>query len=369
VDFRSDNVSRAHPAILEAVIAANQGASAAYGDDPATRRLAMRFSELFERQVTVLLVATGTAANALSLAAFTPPWGTIFCHAGAHIAVAECGAPELFTGGARLAPLAGAAGKITAAAIEAAIFREGDVHATQPAAVSISQATEIGTVYRAAEIAALAEGARRHRMALHIDGARFANALVSGAGGTPAELTWRAGVDVLSFGATKNGCLGAEAIVLFHPQRDARIVEELGYRRKRGGHLLSKGRFLSAQLEAYLAGDLWLANARQANTMARRLAAGLERALGTPPHEPVESNQIFIALGVEVAAALRAAGFLFHDWPAIGPGGCRLVTSWDTTAEEVDALLAAAEKAATEKAPAVRASPSDPLAPVGRGED
>jgi threonine aldolase len=344
VDFRSDNVSRAHPAILEALLAANQGPAAAYGDDPATRRLAGRFSEVFERQVAVWPVATGTAANALSLAAFTPPWGTIFCHAGAHIAVAECGAPELFTGGARLMPLAGESGKITSPAIEAAIFREGDVHATQPAAVSISQTTELGTVYRPAEIAALADGARRHHMVLHVDGARFANALVSGAGTTPAALTWRAGVDVLSFGATKNGCLGAEAIVLFHPDRDARIVEELGYRRKRGGHLLSKGRFLSAQLEAYLGDDLWLANARHANTMARRLAAGLARVLHTAPHAPVESNQIFIALGAAVAAGLRAAGFLFHDWPGIGDGGCRLVTCWETTAEEVDALVAAAGK-------------------------
>jgi threonine aldolase len=341
MDFRSDNISRAHPAILEALVAANHGSSAAYGDDEWTRRLARRFGEIFEREVAVLPVATGTAANALGLAAFTPPWGTIFCHAGAHIMVAECGAPELFTGGARLVPLAGAAGKIIAPAIEAAIFREGDVHANQPAAISISQATEIGTVYRPAEIAALAEGARRHRMVLHVDGARFANALV-GAGATPAELTWRAGVDALSFGATKNGCLGAEAIVLFHPLRDARVVAELGYRRKRGGHLISKGRFLSAQLEAYLAGDLWLHNARHANAMARRLAAGLQRVLAVAPREPVESNQVFIALGADVAARLRGAGFLFHDWPGIGEGGCRLVTSWETTEAEVDALVAAA---------------------------
>jgi threonine aldolase len=341
MDFRSDNVSRAHPAVLEALVAANRGPAAAYGDDEWTRRLAGRFAEIFERPVAVWAVATGTAANSLSLAAFTPPWGTIFCHAGAHIAVAECGAPELFTGGARLAPLAGQAGKLTPGAVEAAIFREGDVHATQPAAVSISQATEVGTVYRPAEIGALAESARRHRMALHVDGARFANALVSG-GASAAELTWRAGVDVLSFGATKNGCLGAEAIVLFHPERDARIVEELGYRRKRGGHLVSKGRFLSAQLEAYLGGDLWLANAGHANAMARRLATGLQRALGVAPREAVESNQVFIALGAPVAAGLRAAGFLFHDWPGIGEGGCRLVTSFETTAEEVDALVAAA---------------------------
>jgi threonine aldolase len=358
MDFRSDNVSRAHPAVMEALVAANQGTAAAYGDDDWTRRLARRFGEVFEREVAVFPVATGTAANALSLAAFTPPWGTVYCHAGAHIAVAECGAPELFSGGARLVPLAGAAGKITAAAVEAAILREGDVHATQPAAVSISQATELGTVYRPAEITALAEGARRHRMALHVDGARFANALVGG-GATPAELSWRAGVDVLSFGATKNGCLGAEAIVLLHPQRDARIVEELGYRRKRGGHLLSKGRFLAAQLEAYLARDLWLANARHANAMASRLAAGLQRALDIATGEPVESNQIFIALGAAVATGLRAAGFRFHDWPGLGEGGCRLVTSFETTPAEVDALVSAAGK--------LRADPHPGPLPGGPG--
>ena len=325
MDFRSDNVSPAHPAVLDAVVAANRGAAAAYGDDAWTARLARRFAAVFEREVTVVPVATGTAANALALAAFTPPWGTIFCHVGAHIAVAECGAPELFSGGAHLATLAGAAGKIGPDAVEAAIFREGDVHANQPAAISISQATEIGTVYRPAEISALAEAARRHGMALHVDGARFANALVSGTA-TPAQLTWQAGVDVLSFGATKNGCLGAEAIVLFPSSRSQAIATELGYRRKRGGHLVSKGRFLSAQLEAYLTDDLWLANARRANAMARRLA----------------SNQVFIALGQPVAARLRAAGFLFHDWPGIGAGGGRLVTSWETTEAEVDALIAAA---------------------------
>ena len=341
-DFRSDNVSGAHPAVLEALVAANQGPAAAYGDDAWTARLARRFAEVFEREVTVLPVATGTGANALALAAVTPSWGYIFCHSGAHIAVAECGAPELMSGGAHLVTLPGAAGKITPGAIEAAIFREGDVHANQPAAISISQATEIGTLYRADEIAALAEAARRHRMALHIDGARFANALVAIDGASPADLTWRAGVDLLSFGATKNGCLGAEAIVLFPSERTAGVARELVYRRKRGGHLLSKGRYLSAQLEAYLSNDLWLANARHANAMARRLGEGLQRALGIAPSEPVESNQVFIALGDAVAAKLRAAGFLFHNWPGIGPGGVRLVTSFDTTDVEVDALIAAA---------------------------
>jgi threonine aldolase len=337
MDFRSDNVSGAHPAIIEAIAAANHGAAAAYGDDEWTRRLAQRFAELFERPVTVIPVATGTAANALALATFTPPWGAIFCHAGAHISVAECGAPDFYSGGARLVSLDGPHGKLSPAAVEGAIQREGDVHANQPAALSISQATEVGTVYRTDEIAALADAARRHRMILHMDGARFANALV-GAGKSAAELTWKAGVDALSFGATKNGCLGAEAIVLFQPER----AGELAYRRKRGGHLVSKSRFLAAQLEAYLTDDLWLRNARHANAAARRLAAGLERVLGVAPAEPVEANEIFIALGATVASALRAAGFLFHDWPGIGEGGARLVTSFDASDEAVDAFVAAA---------------------------
>jgi len=343
MDFRSDNVSGAHPAVLEAIAAANHGTAAAYGDDDWTRRLARRFADLFERPVTVMPVATGTAANALALATFTPPWGSIFCHAGAHINVAECGAPDFYSGGARVVAIDGAHGKLPPAAVEAAIHREGDVHANQPAAISISQATEIGTVYRTDEIAALAEAAHRHRMILHVDGARFANAVV-GAGKTAAELTWKAGVDALSFGATKNGCLAAEAIVLFTPPSPER-PSELALRRKRGGHLLSKSRFLAAQLEAYLTDDLWLRNARHANAAARRLAVGLERALGVAPAEPVEANEIFIALGGAVANALRAAGFLFHDWPGIGEGGARLVTSWATTDEEVDALVGAAGRA------------------------
>jgi threonine aldolase len=343
MDFRSDNVSGAHPAVIDAIAAANHAGAAAYGDDEWTRRLAQRFADLFERPVTVMPVATGTAANALALATFTPPWGSIFCHAGAHINVAECGAPDFYSGGARVVAIDGAQGKVSPAAIEAAIHREGDVHANQPSAISISQATEIGTVYRTDEIDALAEAARRHRMILHVDGARFANAVVS-AGKSAAELTWKAGVDALSFGATKNGCLAAEAIVLFSPAPAERAAE-LAYRRKRGGHLISKSRFLAAQLEAYLAEDLWLRNARHANAAARRLAAGLERALGVPPAAPVEANELFIALGVAAATALRAAGFLFHDWPGIGEGGARLVTSWATTDEEVDAFVAAAARA------------------------
>jgi len=343
MDFRCDNVSGAHPAVLEAIAAANHGTAAAYGDDDWTRRLARRFADLFERPVTVMPVATGTAANALALATFTPPWGSIFCHAGAHINVAECGAPDFYSGGARVVAIDGAHGKLPPAAVEAAIHREGDVHANQPAAISISQATEIGTLYRAEEIGALAEAARRHRMIVHVDGARFANAVAS-AGKSAAALTWKAGVDALSFGATKNGCLAAEAIVLFSEPPPERAAE-LAWRRKRGGHLISKSRFLAAQLEAYLADDLWLRNARHANAAARRLASGLERALGVAPAEPVEANEIFIALGAPVAKTLRTAGFLFHDWPGIGEGGARLVTSFDTSDEAVDALVAAAGRA------------------------
>ncbi len=290
--------------------------------------------------MTVLPVATGTAANALALATFTPPWGSIYCHVGAHINVAECGAPDFYSGGARLCALDGAQGKLSPAAVESAIQREGDVHANQPAAISISQATEIGTVYRTGEVAALGEAARRHRMVLHVDGARFANAVVS-SGKSAAELTWKAGVDALSFGATKNGCMAAEAIVLFHPER----ASDLAYRRKRGGHLISKSRFLAAQLDAYLTDDLWLRNARHANAAARRLATGLERVLNIAPAAPVEANQIFIALGAPVAMALRAAGFLFYDWPGIGDAGARLVTSWDTSDEAIDAFVAAAARA------------------------
>ena len=211
------------------------------------------------------------------------------------------------------------------------------MHAVQPAAISISQATEVGTIYRPDEIAALAEAARRHHMIVHVDGARFANALVS-LGKTPAEITWKAGVDVLSFGATKNGCVAAEAIVLFRTDK----AQELGYRRKRGGHLLSKSRFLAAQLEAYLTDDLWLGNARHANAMARRLAAGWSAASACRPLQPVETNQVFVAFDARVAASLRAAGFLFHDWPALGAGACRLVTSFETSTAAVDALVAAA---------------------------
>ncbi len=339
MDFSSDNAAGAAPEILAALAAANAGSAAAYGADAITARLAERFAALFEREVAVFPVATGTAANALALAALTPPCGIVYCHEEAHVAVDECGAPEFFAGGAKLATLPGAHAKITPDAIAARLTGRGFVHHAQPAAVSVSQSSEAGTVYRAAEIAALGAFARRERLLLHMDGARFANA-VAALGCAPADITWRAGVDVLSFGATKNGALAAEAVIFFDPA----MAEDFAYRRKRGGHLLSKMRFLSAQLEAYLADGLWLRNARHANAMAARLAAGLADLPQARLRHPTEANEVFVELPDAAIRALLADGFRFYRWGGADALCVRLVTSFATTAGDVDALLAAAAK-------------------------
>jgi threonine aldolase len=341
MNFRSDNVTGAAPEILAALAAANEGTAASYGADPITGRVQQRLSEIFEREVAVFPVATGTAANALAIAALTPPWGVVYCETEAHVQVDECGAPEFYTGGAKLMALEGTHGKLTPAAIEAALVEPGIVHSPQPACVSISQATEAGTVYTADEVAALGALARRRSLALHMDGARFANALVA-SNASPAALTWRAGVDALSFGATKNGALAAEAVVFFDPAR----AVDVGYRRKRAGHLFSKMRFLSAQLEAYLAGDLWLRNARHANRMAARLAEGLVATPGAKLLHPVEANEIFVALPDPVIAALEAGGVGFYRWGGPGEASLRLVTAFNTRAEDVDATIAIAHRAA-----------------------
>jgi threonine aldolase len=339
VNFNSDNVVGASPEIMAALAAANADAVASYGDDPITARVEAAFRRLFERDVAVFPVATGTAANALSLAACVPPWGVIYCHRDAHIACDECGAPEFYAGGAKLALLDGAAAKLDPAVLAAALETSGQgvVHHAQPAAVSVSQATEAGAVYRPDELATLAQIAHARGLTLHVDGARFANALVT-LGCSPAEATWRAGVDVLSFGATKNGALAAEAIVVFAPALAATIA----FRRKRAGHLFSKLRFLSAQLEAYLADDLWLANARHANAMAARAAAGLARLAnqGVALVHPVEANELFVRLPEAVGQGLTADGFLFHGWGAPADGVIRLVTAWCTEPADIDALLA-----------------------------
>lgn len=337
VSFASDNASGVAPEILRALAQANSGAAMPYGEDAITRRVTARLAEIFETDAVVFPVATGTAANVLALSVMTPPYGAVYCHALAHIQVDECGAPEFYTGGAKLVPLPGANGKIDARVLAAAIEGAGNVHAVQPAAVSITQASEAGTVYTPAEIAALAEVARGHGLGLHMDGARFANALAAG-NHSPAELTWKSGVDALSFGATKNGALGAEAVVLFKPE----LAATFAYRRKRGGHLFSKMRFLSAQLDAYLRDDLWLCNARHANAMAGRLGAGLAALTGVTLCYPVEANEIFLRMPGTMIAGLLARGFVFYRWGAEANREIRLVTAFNTDPADVDTFLAAA---------------------------
>lgn len=313
--FFSDNAAPVHPAVLEAIAAAN-APDAAYDGDALSQRLDAAFSDLFETRCTALWVATGTAANSLALATLVKPWQAVLCHREAHIEVDECGAPALFSGGAKLILLDGEGAKIDAAAIDAAMAGiRKDVHQVQPAAVSITNASEYGLAWTPEEVAAVGEAARRHDLALHMDGARFANA-VAFTGCHPADVTWRAGVSALSFGCVKNGGMNAEALVFFGDAPEG--VHEL---RKRSGHLQSKGRFLAAQLLAMIEGDLWLANARAANAAAATIAdAAGERLL-----HPVQANEIFLRLSAEEAARLRSAGFDFYDW---GEGAARLVTSW-----------------------------------------
>ena len=327
--FFSDNAAAAHPKVLEAIAAANR-LDTAYDGDEWSKRLDGAFSELFERQVRAFWVTSGTAANCLALAALCPPYRAVLCHHEAHIESDEAGAPGFFTGGAKLILLDGEGAKITPAAVGAACDSiRKDVHQVQPAAISITNATEYGLVYRADEVAALGGFAKEHGLALHMDGARLANALAS-SGEHIADVTWRAGVDALSFGFVKNGGLNAEALILFRTE----LADEIAVRRKRAGHLLSKGRYLAAQILAMLDGDLWLENARAANAAAKKLASAAPQRLV----HPVEANEIFLHLTAAEAARLRGQGFDFYDW---GPGKARLVTSWDQQGETVDRLAAA----------------------------
>jgi threonine aldolase len=335
--FVSDNAYGAAPEILAAVVEAAKGAEPSYGEDTLTARARERFCEIFEREVAVFPVVTGTAANALALATISPPYGAIFCYAESHIVVDECAAPEFFSGGARLVTLPAPHAKLAPETIETELARyQGGVHSPKPCAVSITQATERGTVYRPDEIAALSALARREGMLLHMDGARFANALV-GVGCTPAELTWKAGVDVLSFGATKNGALCAEAVVFFDPAR----AGDFEYRRKRGGHLISKMRFVSAQLEAYLAEERWLKQARRANALATRMADALSRIAGVELAHPVEANEIFAHMPDAMVSRLRGAGARFYDWGAAADGRklVRLVLSFLTPEADIARFL------------------------------
>ena len=309
--------------------AANQ-VDTAYDGDALSQSLDATFSELFETDCEVVWIPTGTAANSIILAHFVRPWQGILCYEEAHIEVDECGAPTFYSGGAKLMPLPGRGAKIDVAALKARIagIRQ-DVHQVQPAAVSITNATEYGLAWRADEIGEISEIAKGKGLKLHMDGARFANA-VAFLGCAPADVTWRAGVDALSFGFTKNGAMMAEAIVFFGGSGGAGVREL----KKRGGHLLSKGRFVAAQIRAMLKNDLWLANARAANAGAAKLAA----ACGGRLMYPVEANELFVRLTAGEAAKLRAAGFDFYDW---GEGAARLVVSWDQDAEAVAPLAAA----------------------------
>ena len=350
MNFASDNAAGIAPEILAAIAGANEGAALAYGRDAWTQRVERRFADVFEREVAVFLVATGTAANALALAHLTPPWGAVLCHAGSHIATDECGAPEFFGGGLKLVGLPGDAGRIAPATLQHALEHGqwGGPHHVSATVLSLSQATEAGTIYRPAEIARLAEIAHGHGLTVHVDGARFGNALAR-MNASPAEATWKAGIDALSFGATKGGALAAEAVVFFDPARGA----DMQSRRKRGGHLVSKHRFIAAQMEAYLADGRWLTLARHANDMADRLAAGLARA-GLGPVWPVEANEVFVALPSRIDARLKAAGASYYPWSSDGvPSGVapdatlvRLVTSFATRADEVDRFVGMANSAA-----------------------
>lgn len=343
MNFGSDNVAGVSPAVMNAIMEANQGAADPYGADSWTERLTARFRAVFEtEELSVMPVSTGTAANALALSVLSPPYGAVLCHQESHIHVDECGAPEFFSGGAKLIPLEGVGAKLTPGAVEShlSLDWQGDVHHPQPAVLSITQSTELGMVYRPDEVTELSRSCHRHGLTLHMDGARLANA-VSALGCSPADVTWRAGVDVLSFGATKNGCMAAEAVVFFGQS----LPREAEFRRKRAGQLFSKMRFLSAQLEAYLADDLWLANAAHANAMARRLADGLEAVPGAVLTGVVEANEVFVRLPKPVADTLVAEGFGFVPWPAIGKGGCRFVTSWASDPADIDKLIAVARTA------------------------
>lgn len=356
MNFASDNIVGASAPVLQALCRANDGAMAAYGADDITKRVKARFNEIFERDVSVFFVTTGTAANALALSSAVPPYGLCVCHREAHVIDDECGAPEFFMHGAKLIGLPGIGAKLKAEDVEAYLKSlPKAVKQMPPKALSISQVSECGMVYGLDEIAALSAVCREHGLSLHMDGARFTNALVA-LGCTPAEMTWKQGVDILSFGGTKNGCLMAEAIVVFKPE----LAEALDYRSKRAGQIVSKGRLVSAQFEGYFADDHWYANARHANQLASLLSEGLSQLPGVRLAWPTEANEVFPIIPAAMDKALKDAGVLYHPWTQVslpeherveeGEALIRLVLSFATREDDVRKVLEIARSVATRQA-------------------
>lgn len=325
--FLSDNVAGVHPQIMHSLLTENSGYQRPYGNDEQSAKLDSAFSDLFDTEVVVLPCTTGTAANALALSLMAGPINSICVHEKSHVYVDECNAPEFFCGGARLTPLPGPDGKIGVTGLAGVTGVIGDVHAPQPAAISVTQTTEVGSVYAIAEIEEIAHFARRYDIKIHMDGARFANA-VAALGCHPADLTWRAGVDALSFGATKNGCMAAEAVVLF----DKSLIETARHRQKRAGQLLSKQRFLATQLLAYLQDDLWLHNASHANHKLSQLAAMLEQIEGVTMPGQIASNMMFAKFTEPQNARLQKAGLAGYLFDS---GEMRVCCSWATTDDDI----------------------------------
>lgn len=332
--FASDNYSGACPEVMAAIALCNAGHAPSYGQDAWTAQATRRLQQVFETDCEVFLVHTGTAANALALATLCDGYHSTLCHASAHIETDECGAPGFFAPGSRLMPLAAANGKLTPDLVDTAVRQRQDVHAHKPRAVSLTQATELGTVYRVEELGALAAAARRHGLHVHMDGARLANA-VAALESSPRQLTVEIGVDVLSFGGTKNGMMSGEAIVFFNRE----LARDFDYRRKQAGQLGAKMRFLAAQWVGLLEGDVWLRNARHANGMARILADRLAAIPSARLVYPCEANAVFVDLPATVRAGLQQRGWRFYT--DVGPdGAARLMCSWDTQEADIAALIA-----------------------------
>lgn len=343
--FGSDNWAGAAPEIIDAMARANEGAAPAYGGDALTKKVEAKFADIFERECAVYFVGTGGAANCLALSVLAPSYGVILCHEESHVQMDECAGPEFFTGGAKLLPLPGDAGKLKPETVTRALasLPNRPPHGAPVRVLTLTQATECGALYSVEELKALSTAAHEAGLSVHVDGARFANAVAASCA-SPAELTWKAGVDVLSFGGTKNGCVAAEAVVFFDKAKAA----DFEYRRKRAGHLWSKMRFIAAQFDAYLENGLWLDLASRANALAKKLSDGLAAMPGVEFAYATEINEIFVSFPEGVAEKLWAEGAMFYPW--VTPSApadkrvMRLICSFRTSEAEIDAFLACVRK-------------------------